>query len=161
MSNYVGQPSPDPSSDAAGPQRPAHTPFSVSVPMAVHGAKRILVAEDDELVRMLVRAVLSCRGYEVLEAADGEEGVRLFQERGPFDLVILDHSMPKLGGHQALKRIRALNPSVPALGLSGMPIGPRGPEHDLEPDGFDARLNKPFHNTELLALAQRLLNQVP
>ncbi len=84
--------------------------------------------------------------------------MKLFREKGPFDLVILDQAMPKLGGRAALEQIRAVDARVGALGLSGLL-----PEYDQSAQagathGFDAQLSKPFDNTELVALVRRLLN---
>jgi CheY-like chemotaxis protein len=127
-------------------------------PASLEGSERILLVEDDESVRLLVRAVLTYRGYEVTEACDGEEGVKLFRQRGPFDLVILDLAMPKLDGRAALEQIRAVDAEVRTLGLSGLL-----PQHDQGPEaaahGFDAQLSKPFDNTELVALVRRLLDR--
>jgi CheY-like chemotaxis protein len=128
-------------------------------PATLEGSERILLAEDDESVRLLVRAVLSYRGYEVTEAHDGEDAVKLFRQKGPFDLVILDHSMPKLDGPAALEQIRAVDPRIRALGLSG--LVPEGGQ-EAQPAGtheFDARLSKPFDNTELVVTVRLLLDR--
>jgi CheY-like chemotaxis protein len=128
-------------------------------PASLEGSERILLVEDDESVRLLVRAVLTYRGYEVTEACDGEDAVKVFRQRGPFDLVILDQAMPKLDGRAALAQMRAVDAGVRALGLSGLL-----PESDQSPQaatahGFDAQLSKPFDNTELVALVRRLLDR--
>jgi CheY-like chemotaxis protein len=128
---------------------------------SLEGSGRILLVEDDESVRLLVRAVLTYRGYEVTEACDGEDAVKLFRQSGPFDLVILDQAMPKLDGRAALEQIRAVDPGARALGLSGqVSESDQGPQTSAT-RGFDARLSKPFDNTELLALVRRLLNRRP
>jgi DNA-binding response OmpR family regulator len=128
-------------------------------PASLEGSERILLVEDDESVRLLVRAVLTYRGYQVTEACDGEDAVRLFGQKGPFDLVILDQAMPKLDGRAALEQIRAVDPAVRALGLSGLLM-----ESDQDPQpaatrGWDAQLSKPFDNLELVALVRRLLDR--
>jgi CheY-like chemotaxis protein len=126
---------------------------------SLDGCERILLVEDDESVRLLVRAVLTYRGYEVTEACDGEDAVKLFGQKGPFDLVILDQAMPKLDGRAALEQIRAVDPGVWALGLSGLLV-----ESDQSPQaaathGLDAQLSKPFDNLELVTLVRRLLDK--
>jgi CheY-like chemotaxis protein len=126
---------------------------------SLDGSGRILLVEDDESVRLLIRAVLSYRGYEVTEACDGEDGVKLFRQRGPFDLVILDQAMPKLDGRAALEQIRAVDPGARALGLSGQLPDPEQDSKPATTRGFDARLSKPFENTELVALVRRLLDR--
>jgi CheY-like chemotaxis protein len=106
----------------------------------------------------LIQAVLTYRGYAVTEAADGEEAVKLFREKGPFDLVVLDRTMPKLNGPAALERIRALDPDVQSLGLSGL-LPENEPAHRAgTARGFDAQLSKPFDNTEMVTLVRRLLD---
>jgi CheY-like chemotaxis protein len=130
----------------------------VAVPTrSVEGSKRILVGEDDELIVMLIQAVLEVQGCTVVGAADGEEFVSKYRREGPFDLVILDLHMPKLDGRQALEQIRALNPGAIALALSGLPVEREG----LVPDragGFDGRLNKPFDNDVLSKLVRQMLD---
>jgi len=128
-------------------------------PASLEGSERILLVEDDESVRLLVRAVLTYRGYEVTEACDGEDGVKVFRERGPFDLVILDRAMPKLDGRAALEQIRAVDAGVRAVGLSGLPPECDQGSRAAAAQGFDAQLTKPFDNTELVALVRRLLDR--
>lgn len=137
-----------------------HTDFGPHPAEArLEGCERILVAEDEESIRMLVRAVLNYRGYQVTEAGDGDEAVQLFQSKGPFDLVILDLRMQKLDGAPALVQLRSLAPQLPALALSGLPFDRPGLDDGSGEDGFDARLNKPFDNTELVKLVRQLLDR--
>jgi len=86
---------------------------------AVGGTETILLAEDDDLVRDLARTILEKAGYTVLEAVDGQEAVSVFQANPSVDLLILDVIMPRLGGHDALDRIREIRPDIPALFSSG------------------------------------------
>ncbi len=79
---------------------------------------RILLAEDDGLMRHMVAALLSARGHEVVPAADGHEAHRLFQAE-PFPLVVLDWMMPGLDGPDLLKVIRASGARPYAILLSG------------------------------------------
>ena len=127
-------------------------------PASLEGSERILLVEDDESVRLLVRAVLTYRGYEIAEACDGEEAVRKYRELGPFDLVILDLHMPKLDGREALELLRAADPNVRALALSGSAYEGESLTPGSDAAAFDARLNKPFDNTELVTLVRRLLD---
>ncbi len=86
---------------------------------AVGGTETILLAEDDSLVRELAQEMLIRGGYTVLTAVDGEEAVSVFKSNPDVDLLILDVIMPRLGGHKALERIRAIRPDIPALFSSG------------------------------------------
>jgi DNA-binding response OmpR family regulator len=74
-------------------------------------AKRILVIDDEEVVRDAFSLTLAQAGYEVELAASGEEGVRLFSDRRP-DLVFLDLRMPGIDGVETLRRLRALDPGA-------------------------------------------------
>src|SRR2546422_11764015 len=84
--------------------------------------ERILVADDEELVRMAIKAILSIGGYELAMAEDGVEAVEKLREASPrFDLVVLDMHMPRLDGHGALLRIREIDPAVRVVLFSGGP----------------------------------------
>jgi two-component system, cell cycle sensor histidine kinase and response regulator CckA len=84
------------------------------------GSETILLVEDEESVRELVRITLVARGYKVLEAEDGEAGLRVaesFKER--IDILITDVMMPGIGGRDLAKRLLALRPGISVLYLSG------------------------------------------
>jgi CheY-like chemotaxis protein len=84
------------------------------------GNETVLVAEDDDIIRSLVRSVLKEFGYQVIEAKDGEEAVRIFREdRGRIDLLLFDVIMPKKNGRAALDEIRAMDPRAKVLFMSG------------------------------------------
>ena len=68
---------------------------------------RILVVDDESRMRKLVKDFLVRSGYEVLEAADGEEAIDIFFTQKNIDLIILDVMMPKADGIAVLKKIRA------------------------------------------------------
>jgi len=128
-------------------------------PASLEGSERILLVEDDESVRLLIRAVLTYRGYEIVEACDGDEAVATFQGQGPFDLVIMDLHMPKMDGSEGLRRIRASGGKVPALALSGSLFEGEDQPPELSLESFSACLNKPFENTELVTLVRQLLDR--
>lgn len=79
---------------------------------------RVLVIDDDEEFRTLVRAMLVGVGHEVEEALDGRSGLRMFEERTP-DLVITDINMPGMDGHEVIVAFRKLNTEVPIVAISG------------------------------------------
>jgi len=138
---------------AAG--HPAH--LANPSPELLEGSERVLLAEDDKSIRDVMRAVLTYRGYKVVEAVDGADAVNKHRAGGPFDLVILDMTMPTLGGREALEQIRAQDSAARALALSGTPFdsedNPRNPAAK-----FDGVLNKPFGNIELLQTVRRILD---
>jgi CheY-like chemotaxis protein len=79
---------------------------------------KILLIEDEVLVRTMFRDALVGVGHEVVEASDGEEGVRLFRAENP-DVIITDLVMPHKGGLTAIKEIRAVDLQTPILAISG------------------------------------------
>jgi DNA-binding response OmpR family regulator len=81
------------------------------------GMPKILVMDDDEHVRVLLKDVLQEHGYEVHEAADGWEGTKLFCDR-PIDLVIVDLFMPKKDGVETIIEIRRTRPDVKTIVIS-------------------------------------------
>jgi CheY-like chemotaxis protein len=84
------------------------------------GTETILVAEDEPLVRRVIRASLERAGYSVLEATDGAEAVELFRgNRERVRLCVLDVVMPGLNGQEALRAIQRLEPGARALFVSG------------------------------------------
>jgi DNA-binding response OmpR family regulator len=116
---------------------------------------RILLVDDDEVTRELVRGVLERSGHDVREAADGRAGLRELYAVSP-DLVILDVEMPELDGWATLERIRDLS-DVPVLMLTAR-------ETELErvrglKSGADDYVVKPFGHQELAARVQALLRR--
>jgi PAS domain S-box-containing protein len=84
------------------------------------GTGTVLIAEDDDAVRVLSRRVLEGFGYTVIEAADGEEAVERCREQdGTIDLLILDVIMPRMNGKEVYDAVRASNPDIKVLFMSG------------------------------------------
>ena len=116
--------------------------------LPVCGTARILVADDEDDVRAVVRAMLESFGYRVIEARDGREAVDLFRERhGEIDLVLLDLMMPRMTGEEALAEMRKTNPGVRAILASG--YDESGRLREILAAGFDTFLQKPFRRREL------------
>jgi CheY-like chemotaxis protein len=119
-------------------------------------AQRILIVDDEELVRLVMRAVLQGAGFQVAEAADGEEALRLLRQPGQaFEVVLLDHRMPRLSGPETLRGIREQAPATKVIMLSG-----GIPDQDLERSisrGEVRFLQKPFANAELIQTVQDAL----
>lgn len=84
------------------------------------GQGRILLAEDEDPVRALAARALANKGYEVVEARDGEEAVALFASATvPFDLLVTDLVMPGIDGAGVIERVRADRPDLPIICVSG------------------------------------------
>jgi len=113
---------------------------------------RILVMDDEEIVRNVTAALLGYIGYEVELAVDGAEAIKMYKEAGasekPYDAVILDLTNKiGMGGVEAIKRLLEIDPDVKAIvatGYSSDPIISRFREH-----GFRGSLSKPFTMDEL------------
>jgi two-component system, cell cycle response regulator len=109
----------------------------------------ILVADDDEDIRFLVRVVLERGGYRVIAAPDGESALRLVEEHTP-DLVLLDVSMPVMGGHELCQAITAATSSPPPVIFLSAHATPEDRVRGLEVGAIDY-IVKPFDRGELLA----------
>jgi PAS domain S-box-containing protein len=120
------------------------------------GTETVLVAEDDPALRRVLRRMLERVGYTVVEAADGLLAVTQFEaHRDRVDLVLLDVVMPGQNGRQALDRIRSMEPTVPAIFLSGH-TADLGSQKDIEL-GPEPLLLKPVEPEEFLrAVRDRL-----
>ncbi len=80
--------------------------------------KRILIVDDESLILLFLRTILERQGYKVVEALNGEEGMRLFRE-SRFDLVIIDMIMPVKDGLQTLTELMEKTPDLPVIAISG------------------------------------------
>ena len=118
--------------------------------------KTILIVEDNDKNMKLVRDILGHKGYTTLEAATGEEGVRLAVEHLP-DLVLMDIQLPDIDGITALARIRqhARLDAVPVLAVSAS-VMPED-QHKIVTSGFDAYITKPISLKPFVATVERFL----
>lgn len=122
-----------------------------------HLKRTILIVEDDDSIRFLLRQNLEFEGYEVLEAEDGEKGLAMTEKESP-DLLVLDLMMPKMSGMELCKRLRQTGNEVPILMLTA-----RGQSMDKVmglKSGADDYLTKPFDILELSARIEALLRRV-
>ncbi len=122
--------------------------------------KRILVMDDEELVRLFAEKMFDKLGYEVETVREGEAALRRYKEATesgqPFSLVILDISVHKgLGGKETIKALREYDPEVTAVVSSGYTTDPVMVEY--EAFGFQGRISKPFELDEIIEV---LNNQI-
>jgi CheY-like chemotaxis protein len=80
--------------------------------------RRILVIDDDAMIRALLRTVLEREGYAVVEAANGAEGLQRYQAT-PMDLIITDLRMPKMDGLELLRALQGVVPTPAVIAVSG------------------------------------------
>ena len=118
----------------------------------------ILVVDDESRMRKLIKDFLAVKGYKILEAADGEKALEVFEtEKDKISLILLDVMMPKLDGWSALRQIRQTS-KVPIIMLTA-----RGEEQD-ELFGFelgvDEYISKPFSPKILVARVEAIINRV-
>jgi len=112
------------------------------------GSATILLVDDEELIRKTASLLLKGLGYKVIVASDGQRAVELFRERGQeIDLVLLDMSMPVLGGRAAFEEIRRLDAEVPVVVCSGFPKD--DDPQKLKALGLSVFLQKPFQRAQL------------
>ena len=119
-------------------------------------SKRILVVEDSEDNRQIIRDLLSSVGYELIEAADGAEGVALAQKERP-DLILMDIQLPEMDGYEATRRIRAIPElaRVPIVAVTSYALS--GDEAKMREAGCDGYVAKPFSPRQLLAKVREFL----
>lgn len=119
---------------------------------------RVLVAEDDGLVRSMLERMLVELGYEVRTARHGQEALDLaLGDSVPFDLVITDVRMPRMGGPELGRRLEQRWPGIPVLYISGYDV-----ETSTEADTSHRRhafLRKPFDPVELAQRVASLLGE--
>ncbi len=117
----------------------------------------VLVVDDDELVRYVTRALLKKAGYTVEVATDGDEGADLFAARpDAFDVVLLDLTMPRVGGLEAFQRMRAVRPDARVILSSG--YSEDQATERFPPASLAGFLHKPYQASELLAAIRHALD---
>jgi len=124
---------------------------------ATGGSETVLLVEDEPALRRLIKRMLEGRGYRVLEAANGEEGLRIAEANlSSLDLLITDFVMPVMSGETLARQLVALDAGIPVLFLSGYADGTVGAAADeLENSLF---LQKPFGEEAFFAAIRRLLD---
>jgi two-component system, cell cycle sensor histidine kinase and response regulator CckA len=123
------------------PAESAGTPHTAQVPGG--GSETVLLVEDEESVRQLVRDTLQARGYKVLEAENGEVGVQVAESHaGTIDMIITDVVMPGMSGRELARRVTEARPETKVLYLSGYTEEAIAHEGVLDPG--TAFLQKPF-----------------
>jgi CheY-like chemotaxis protein len=118
----------------------------------------VLVAEDNPVNRELLRELLEAHGYNVSEAPDGQEALRMIEQTHP-DILLLDIGMPVLDGFAVMRKIRE-NPSLATLTvLAVTAYAMLGDRENILNAGFDGYLSKPIDARDLANELERLLRK--
>jgi len=109
----------------------------------VQGKGKILVVDDEDVFREMMRDVLSYLGYEVIASENGKEGIKAYQEHmEEIDLVILDMNMPVMDGKEMFRELKKIDPNVKALLATGFALD--GEVQGLMDEGIMGFIQKPF-----------------
>lgn len=122
------------------------------------GKKTILLAEDGEIVRQMVKEILVREGYQVIPTHDGREALEYFRSHGDkVDLIVTDVVMPNMDGKELGEECRERDPEVGILYMSGYADSRIEPEEDLT--GNTDFIPKPFRPAEFVARIKKLLGE--
>lgn len=122
------------------------------------GRERILVVDDEEFVRKLVRTILERWGFQVVTAETGEQAVAFYREHASaIDLVLLDYTMPGWNGLQVLRKMQELDPEVRVIFSSGHTL--QSEPNQLLAAGAEAFVAKPYRPEELVARIRQVLDR--
>ena len=127
---------------------------------AQQGTETLLLVEDEDAVRTLVRNVLREKGYRILEASRGEEALELARQYGrPIDLLVTDVVMPHMNGRELARRLTNLLPQIKVLYISG--YADSAVWHQAGLDSGGAFLQKPFSPEALARKVREVLGSPP
>lgn len=129
-------------------------------PAFLQGSGKILVLDDEEMIRKLITRILSHAGYEVESAADGSKAIDLYRQAlenaEPFDAVIMDLTIPGgMGGKEAVKKLLEIDPQLKAIVSSGYSEDPIMTNY--EEYGFCSMLSKPYNSKDIYRVLQQVL----
>ncbi len=126
----------------------------------VRGKGKILVVDDEDVFREMMKDVLGYLGYEVFSSQNGEEGIQTYKEhQDEIDLVILDMNMPVMDGKEMFRELRKINPNVKALLATGFALD--GEVHELMNEGVMGFIQKPFMIEDISMAIDALLKLDP
>jgi PAS domain S-box-containing protein len=122
------------------------------------GQETIFIVDDEDMIRSLVKDILSAKGYKVMAAPDGATAAVIYQEHWrSIDLVILDMIMPGMGGRETMEKLKEINPNVRAILSTGYSADDRA--RDLMVLGVKVFLQKPYRTEELSIAVRKVLDE--
>ncbi len=115
--------------------------------------RKILIVDDDEQIRNLLKAFLKISNWEIDCASNGEDALKLIEKKY-YDLVITDYDMPQMNGEEFLKSIKSRFPNKHSIGITSTMH-----ENALYRAGADLCIHKPFTLHEIDSVVKKLINQ--
>lgn len=118
--------------------------------------KNVMVVEDNEKNRKLMRVVLNAKGYNVIEATTGEEALNLLKEQTP-DIILMDIQLPGIDGLTLIRQIKAdaSKKDIPIIAVTAHAM--KGDEQKIMDSGCDAYVSKPIDTRELPVTVEKYL----
>lgn len=137
------------------------TPDAAPLPLEsrepVRGHGRILVIDDEDVVREMATDMLVALGYTVMTAADGDEALALYREKmNEIDLAVIDMVMPRMGGRDCFRELKKLNPAIKAILSTG--YSRDGAAQEILDEGMMGFAQKPYRMNQLSELVASVLN---
>jgi CheY-like chemotaxis protein len=120
---------------------------------------RILLVEDESYVRDVACEILESEGYQVLTAKSGQEALEMFEQSSPVQLLLTDVVMPGMNGHDLAKRLKARDPELKTIYMSGYIEGAEA--QMFRHDSTLAFIQKPFTLESLTAMVKQVLSPAP
>ena len=120
---------------------------------------KVLIVEDEESLRELLRMILEGNGIKVLQASDGIEAVEMFTaHKDEIGVVLSDLGLPRLGGWEAFLRMKEINPEVKGILASGY----YNPDVRTEiiKSGANEFIQKPYNSTQIITMIRNLLDEI-
>ena len=117
-----------------------------------------MVVEDNEKNRKLVRVVLKAKGYNIIEAATGEEALNLLKNQKP-DIILMDIQLPGIDGLTLIKQIKAsvITKDIPIIAVTAYAM--KGDEQKILDTGCDAYVSKPINTQELPLIVEKYIKK--
>jgi len=120
--------------------------------------KNVMVVEDNEKNRKLVRVVLKAKGYNIIEAATGEEALNLLKNQKP-DIILMDIQLPGIDGLTLIKQIKASVITKDILIIAVTAYAMKGDEQKILDTGCDAYVSKPINTQELPLIVEKYIKK--
>lgn len=120
--------------------------------------KNVMVVEDNEKNRKLMRVVLRAKGYNIIEATTGEEALNLLKNQKP-DIILMDIQLPGIDGLTLIKQIKAsaITKDIPIIAVTAYAM--KGDEQKILETGCNAYVSKPVNTQELPLIVEKYINK--